>query len=121
MVVVNWISALTLTRSRTFIYLVVLIVYLFTLLWFLNRSGYLIIHIDVRLPRGLPSGLAENDGSPALTDIKEHFKEHGPGQVSPGINGVFFTIKTTPKNYKARIGMSKMTWFQKVERSMVCL
>ena len=36
------------------------------------------------------------------------------------LNNVFFTIKTTPKNYEIRIHTSNITWFQKVDRKMVC-
>ena len=114
-------------RSRIFVYLVLLLIYLSTLyviLWHLNSLGYLIIAIDCSQLRLTNLSLnCDDDGAVTSVDVnKFSLSKAVPGDVIhsviPDVN-VFFTVKTTPKNYQRRIGMSKMTWFQHVDHRMV--
>ena len=114
---------LVITRSRLFIYLVLLLIYLSTLyviLWHLGSLGYLIMAIDYS--RLLTNLSTNGDGAITSVDANEEFPLYRvvPPDVIPDVN-MFFTIKTTPKNYQRRIGISKMTWFQYVDRRMVCV
>ena len=117
------------SRTRFFVYLVLLLVYMLTLyiiLWYLNCFGYLIIAVDYS-HLSPPENLSRNDGdgvvrgATSMSANKEFpLYKADRSQVKTDLN-VFLTVKTTPKNYKIRIGMSKMTWFQKVDRRMVSL
>ena len=64
-----------------------------------------------------------DDGADTCVDVNEFkLSKAVPGDVIPAVIpdvNVFFTVKTTPKNYQRRIGMLKMTWFQHVDRTMV--
>ena len=106
---------LLINRCRVF-GLVLLLIYLSTLyvvLLHLNCFGYL-----VELSRLANFSTNDNGAMLDVTSVNASKKLYKAVVISPDLN-VFFTVKTTPKNYQRRIGMSKMTWFQYVDRRMV--